>query len=221
MPAFKSRNPSEPDFWTERFEQNFMPWDKGGVPANFRQFVADTPKLVTLIPGCGHAYEVVCLADAGWQVTAIDFSPAAVVAARKVAGRWESRIQLADFFTFTPAVPIELIYERAFLCALPRRMWSAVAARWAELLAPGGLLAGCFFFDDEPKGPPFGIAAKELEALLTTNFERLQDNPVTDSIPAFADRERWQVWRRKRQFSASEPQQVDADYSGSIRNQLG
>lgn len=197
MPIFQSRDPSDQAFWSERFEQNFMPWDKGGVPAALQDFVARTAhEAVALIPGCGRAYEVAYLSEAGWEVTAIDFSAAAVAAARALLGRWAARVEQADFFTFTPAKPLDLIYERAFLCALPRPMRAGIAARWAALLPAGGLLAGFFYFDGAPKGPPFGIAPDELDALLTPYFERIEDLPATDSIPAFEGKERWQVWRR-------------------------
>lgn len=175
-----------------------MPWDKGGVPARFLQFVSESPRpYVTLIPGCGTGWEVACLSEAGWDVVAIDFSAAAVETARKALGPWAQRVVEADFFTFAPPRAVELIYERAFLCALPVRMRGAVAARWAELLPAGGLLAGFFFFGDSPKGPPFGITPAELDALLTPSFERIADEAVDDSLPVFAGKERWQVWRRR------------------------
>jgi SAM-dependent methyltransferase len=197
-PTFQSRDPGQPDFWSERFQQQFMPWDKGGVPVALRQFLAQAPQpYVTLIPGCGSGYEVAALAEAGWDVTAIDFSAAAVCAAHETLGRWGAHVVEADFFTYQPKSPLQLIYERAFLCALPPRMWPAVAARWAELLPPGGLLAGFFYFGEAPKGPPFGIRTAELEGLLQPHFERIEDAPVTDSIAVFAGKERWQVWQRR------------------------
>ncbi|OGB27782.1 MAG: SAM-dependent methyltransferase [Burkholderiales bacterium RIFCSPLOWO2_02_FULL_57_36] len=197
MPTFEARDPSAPAFWSERFEQNFMPWDRGGVPDALQRFVAQTPqKHVALIPGCGVGYEVAYLSEAGWDVTAIDFSPAAVAAAQAMLGPWASRVVEADFFTFVPKIPLDLIYERAFLCALPRDRWQQIVERWAELLPPGGLLAGFFYFDDAPKGPPFGIAPAQLEALLTPSFERIEDSLATDSVSVFSGRERWQVWRR-------------------------
>jgi hypothetical protein len=67
----------------------------------------------------------------------------------------------------------------------------------AQLLEPGGLLAGFFFFDDAPKGPPFGIARADLDALLSPSFELTEDESVADSIPVFAGRERWMTWRRR------------------------
>lgn len=197
MPIFETRDPSAPAFWSERFEQNFVPWDRGGVPEALQRFVAQTPrKHVTLIPGCGVGYEVAYLSEAGWDVTAIDFSPAAVAAARTTLGPWAARVIEADFFTFVPERPLDLIYERAFLCALPRDRWPQIAARWAELLPPGGLLAGFFYFDDAPKGPPFGIAPAELDALLEPHFERIEDSLASDSVAVFAGKEHWQIWRR-------------------------
>ncbi|HYD93740.1 MAG TPA: methyltransferase domain-containing protein [Noviherbaspirillum sp.] len=196
-PSFDTRDPTLPDFWTERFERAFTPWDRGGVPQQLQAFAAQSTPGTVLIPGCGTGYEVACPAAAGWDVTAIDFSEAAVETARQALGPLAQRVVQADFFEFAPPRPVDVIYERAFLCALPPRMRDAVAARWAALLPPGGLLAGFFFFGDAPKGPPFGIAQAELDALLLPHFERLADEPVPDSLPVFAGKERWQVWRRR------------------------
>ena len=198
MPDFDTRDPTQPKFWSDRFEQQFMPWDRGGVPQALKDFEARAGRsYTTLIPGCGTGHEVAFLSEAGWDITAIDFSPAAVAAARANLGPWADRVLEADFFEFSPSKPIDLIYERAFLCALPRAMWPRIAQRWAELLPPGGLLAGFFFLGATPKGPPFGIERTELEQLLVPDFELVEDAAVSDSIALFEGRERWQVWRRR------------------------
>ena len=198
MPEFDSRDPLSPSFWDERFDKGFMPWDKGGMPAALADFAGRAGRpLRTLIPGCGSAYELASLAGLGWDATAIDFSPVAVASARAVVGEWGERVVEADFFTWEPARPLELIYERAFLCARPRAMWPRVAARWARLLAPDALLAGFFFFDDHPKGPPFGMGDADLDELLLPHFECIEDEAVSDSIAVFEGKERWKVWQRK------------------------
>jgi SAM-dependent methyltransferase len=197
MVDFSRRDPLSPEFWDERFERGFTPWDRGGVPNALRDFVARVGRpLRTLIPGCGSAYELAFLSDAGWDATAIDFSPAAVALAREAVGKWADRVVEADFFAWEPGQPLEMIYERAFLCALPRTMWPELAARYADLLPPGALLAGYFFFDNAAKGPPFGIENAKLDELLSPHFLRIEDAPVDDSIPVFAGKERWQVWQR-------------------------
>lgn len=168
------------------------------MPADFAAFVARQPApLTTLIPGCGSGWEAACLAENAWPVTALDFSPVAVDKARAVLGTAAVDLVCADFFTFEPAQPPALIYERAFLCALPRKLWDDWGRRVAELLPPGGLLAGYFFVCDQVKGPPFGILPEQLAALLQPAFECIEDTAVNDSIPVFSGRERWQVWRRR------------------------
>jgi trans-aconitate methyltransferase len=198
MADFQTRDPLSPAFWDERFSRQFTPWDQGGVPARLAAFVAGSPApLRCLIPGCGSAHELALMLEHGWNATAIDFSPGAVTAAQAVLGERAGQVELADFFAWQPVAALDLIYERAFLCAMPRAMWPQVAARWAQLLAPGAMLAGYFFFDDNAKGPPFGIAREQLFALLAPHFDCLADESVDDSIPVFAGKERWMAWRRK------------------------
>jgi len=195
---FASRDPLSPHFWDERFERAFTPWERGTAPQALRRFVAASDRPVTaLAPGCGSAHELALMCEAGWDATAIDFSGEAVARARALAPAWAGHIVQADFFTYAPPRPLDLVYEQAFLCALPRARRPDVARRWADLLGQGGVLAGYFFFDDAPKGPPFGIGRDELDALLAPAFDCVVDEAVEDSIPVFAGKERWMVWRRK------------------------
>jgi SAM-dependent methyltransferase len=197
-PDFASRDPLSPQFWDERFGRAFTPWERGGVPLALRRFVAGAGRAMTiLIPGCGSAHELALMCEAGWEVTAIDFSGEAVARARAQAGPWADRIMQADFFAWDPPRPLDLVYEQAFLCALPRARWPDVARRWNELLGQGGLLAGYFFFDDAVKGPPFGIDRARLDDLLGDTFDCVADEAVDDSIPVFAGKERWMVWRKR------------------------
>ena len=202
MADFLSRDPQNPGFWDERFIKEFTPWDKGDVPLGLQEFVrATATPLTVLIPGCGNGYEVAHLAQAGWNVTAIDFSPAAVASAKATIGEWGQYVLEADFFTHVPEQALDLIYERAFFCALPASMRTAVVQRWADLLPSGALLAGYFFYDDaadvNPKGPPFPITRPHFQQMMSATFELLEDSDVMDSLPVFAGRERWQVWRRR------------------------
>lgn len=192
------QRPEHPDFWCKRFGAGTTPWDAGKVPAAFADFIArQAAPCNTLIPGCGSAWEAGHLAEHAWPVTALDFSPVAVDAAREILGNAPVDLVCDDFFSFIPRRPYQLIYERAFLCALPRKLWADWGQRVAELLPSGGLLAGYFFLCEQPKGPPFGILPDQLDELLATNFERIEDAAVNDSIAVFLGKERWQVWRRR------------------------
>lgn len=195
-----TQDSSKPEFWDDRFRGGVTPWDAGGVPTTLAEWLDAHPyPLRVLIPGCGSGYELRTFHEHGHEVVAIDFSDAAIEAAQRALGALAPLVRKADFFAFEGDRPrFDLVYERAFLCALPRRLWSAWAERVAELVRPAGLLAGFFYIDDNERGPPFGIAPAALATLLEPAFALEEDLavPRTESIPVFQGKERWMVWRR-------------------------
>jgi SAM-dependent methyltransferase len=156
------------------------------------------PRWRVLVPGCGSGYEVKLFAERGDDVVGIDFSDAALDAARRTLGALAARVRKADFFALDEA-PFDLVYERTVLCALPRARWPDWGRRIPALVRPGGRLAGFFFFDDNERGPPFGISQHELDGLLRAAFEREEDEAIAPehSVPVLAGKERWQVWKRR------------------------
>ncbi|MCU0949785.1 MAG: TPMT family class I SAM-dependent methyltransferase [Burkholderiaceae bacterium] len=210
-PDFTTRDPAAAAFWDERFAAGFTPWDAAGCPPAFTRWLAARGPGAgrrVLVPGCGAAYEVAALDDAGFAVTAIDYAGQAVAAARTVLGeaRAARTLQQADFFAdgAWSAAPFDLVYERAFVAALPVALWPRWAARCAALLRPGGTLAGLFVIDavaaqaSPRRGPPFCTTLEALDALLTPAFARRATQPVpaAESLPVFAGRELWIDWQR-------------------------
>jgi len=173
------------------------PWDAGSVPLHLKEWLTGG-NLRVLVPGCGSGYEVRYFAERGDEVLGIDFADAALERARRTLGKFADRLRKADFFALDEP-PFDLVYERTFLCALPRRMWPQWGGRIPQLVRPGGSLAGFFFFDDNERGPPFGIGAARLHELLDAHFTLTQDVPVpsAQSVPVLAGKERWQVWKRR------------------------
>jgi SAM-dependent methyltransferase len=197
-PTFPKRDPAEPGFWDLRYEARFAPWDAGRVPAQLRHWAAQNSAGRVLVPGCGSAWDVRFFADHGWDVLGIDFSDAALQAARPILGSHEDRVRRADFFAPIAEAPFDVVYERAFLCALPRRLWKAWGERLAQLVGPRGQVAGFFYFDAGERGPPFPLhSQEELATLLEDGFTLEEDAAVDDSIAVFAGKERWQRWRRR------------------------
>lgn len=116
-----------------------------------------------MIPGCGLAYELRTFFEKGYEVVAIDFSVAAVERAKGLLGALQDAVVLGDFFSYDfGRRPFDLVYERAFLAYLPRRMWPDYAHRLGELLRPGGKLIGFFVYGEQQGGPPFCLKASEL-----------------------------------------------------------
>jgi SAM-dependent methyltransferase len=190
---------SRAEFWDTRFRDGVTPWDAGAVPTKLKEWWrARSPAQKVLIPGCGTGYEVRWFAEQGHDVLGIDFSDEAIEAARRALGRFANRVRKADFFAL-PESRFDLVYERALLCALPRALWPDWARRVAELVRPGGELAGFFYLDDNQRGPPFGTSREGLNQLLAGAFDLTSDEPVppVESIPVFKGKEIWQVWRRR------------------------
>ncbi len=215
-----AEDPTLPAFWDERYAAHRTPWDQGGVPAATTRFLAAHPGAGArvLIPGCGSGHELEAFARAGYAVTAIDLSAAAVEQTRRRLGpRLASTVIQGDFFThdFKDA-PFDLVYERTFLCALPPELWPKIATRTAALLKPGGMLAGIYYFGDKDDGPPFGLEAPEPAALFDRDFALVTDEPVppSESLPLFAGRERWQERRKRDARKAGGP----ADPGRSLRS---
>jgi len=192
-------HPSRPEFWDERYAAGKTPWDYGGVPPQLRHYLAARPNGGrALVPGCGSGHEIAAFHAAGYDVTAIDFAPAAVERARANLGpRLGERVLLGDFFTHDfAAAPFDVIYERTFLCALPPDLRAPYAARMRQLLASGGALIGLFYLGEEMDGPPYALHAADEAQLFPPHLQRVQDQPAAEPFPLFGDNERWREYRR-------------------------
>ena len=193
-----AQDSSRPEFWDNRYRAGATPWDAGGVPPQLARWLKALPNARVLVPGCGAGYEVRAFAQAGHDVLGIEFSDAACETARRELGALAERVRKADYFAFE-AAPFDVVYERAFLCALPRRLWPRWAERTGAVVRSGGALAGFFFFDDNDRGPPFGISPERLDELLRPCFvlESSVEIGPHESSEVFKGKERWQLWRRK------------------------
>lgn len=205
--------PEFAEFWDHRFKNGVTPWESEQVPAALQEFAGRAPELFptprhvdgrlrVLIPGCGSARDAAWLDRLGWSVVALDFSAAALEQARAHLSSWSGALVHADFFAHCADLAYDLIYERAFLCALPRKLWPGYGPQMARLLAPGGVLAGFFVLGEGVKGPPFPIAREQLHALLDADFQLIESHPVESALPVFAGREYWMVWRRRSSVEA-------------------
>lgn len=193
--------PSQPEFWNARYLKDETPWDFDGIPADLRLFLKKKGKgAKVLIPGCGSGHEIKAFAEADYDVTALDFAPFAVDRAKRMVGpALASRVLLGDFFQYDfPGEAFDLIYERAFICSLTPDRRQAYRDRLAQLLKYRGLLIGYYFYKRPvlAEGPPYGFAWGSADELFSRYFLLVKDEPVNDSLPMFAGRERWQQRRR-------------------------
>lgn len=81
--------------WSVLWEENYTPWDRGGPSVALLDVLTTRPDLVpptprdaprrptALVPGCGKGHDVLLLAELGYEVLGLDFSPTAIARARE------------------------------------------------------------------------------------------------------------------------------------------
>lgn len=162
-----------PCYWQARYDEGQTGWDRGAAsPTLVRWLTAgDLQPCRMLVPGCGRGHEVVTLAEAGFDVTGVDFAPAAVAAAQShLAGAGvDAEIVHADLFSYRPDRPFEAIYEQTCLCALSPERWAEYEQRLVSWLQPGGRLFAAFMQTDAAEGPPFACRPDAMRELFAAD----------------------------------------------------
>lgn len=188
---------TDPGNWEARYRAGRIGWDLGGTTPALARWLETHPGAGerVVVAGCGHGHDALALAEAGYDVTAVDFAPSAIAhLARAAAGRGLPLAAIeADAFAWGAGrrESFELAFERTFLCALPPERREDYAALMAGLLKPGGRLVGVFYTHPTRKGPPFGMAPETVRALLAPHFAERSFEPVAVPSPGWEREERW------------------------------
>jgi SAM-dependent methyltransferase len=166
------------DFWQQRFEQRQTPWDRGAPGPQLARWLADGTLARgqrVAVPGCGSGHDVLALAAAGVEVTAIDYAAAAVALTRQrlAAAAAMADVVQADVLQWRPDAALDAVYEQTCWCALHPDHWAAYAAQLHAWLRPGGallLLAMQCRRDSAAaglvEGPPYHMDINSVRALL-------------------------------------------------------
>jgi thiopurine S-methyltransferase len=169
----------EPGFWHERWAKREIGfhmarphaaivdhWDGLGLAAGSRVFV----------PLAGKSLDLVALAARGHRVVGIELSAVAVAEFRAEhpdCGAVDLRC--GDFFALDAASlgPVDAIFDRAALVALPPPMRRDYAALMAALTAPGTLtlLVTMEYDQREMRGPPHAVLPAEVHDLYAETHE--------------------------------------------------
>ena len=164
------------NFWDKRFAEGDMPWDRGAANPQLGIWLAShalEPRRI-LVPGCGSGHEVAVLAQAGFDVTALDYSPEAIARTRKnlATQGLKAEVVEADALAWKPDKPFDAIYEQTCLCALYPDHWRAYADQLHCWIVPGGKLFALFVqllraeaVQGEIMGPPYHCDINGMRAL--------------------------------------------------------
>lgn len=178
-----------PEFWQERFETRQTGWDRGGPSPQLLAWLdsgALTPCRIA-VPGCGSGWEVALLAQRGFQVVGIDYTPAAVqrTRARCAEQGVVAEVVQADVLSHHPSAAFDAIYEQTCLCALHPEHWQAYARQLRAWLRPEGVLWAMFLQvlrpgavdEGQVQGPPYHCDINAMRALFTPAAWRWPEPP--------------------------------------------
>ena len=154
------------EFWRPFYDRSVTPWDLGRPhPELAARLAALGSPRRAYVPGCGRGHDAHLLAEAGYEVTAIDYLDVATQsgsAAGSLRFRSGDALEIAD-------ERYGLWWDHTFFCALPparREDWGRAVCR---ALRGGGLLAALVFpvgKKPEAGGPPYGMKVEDLVAAL-------------------------------------------------------
>ena len=176
----------EPQFWRDRWEEGRIGFHKDVVHPHL---VAHLPRLGltpgarVFVPLCGKTLDIGWLASQGYRVVGAELSEIAVrelfeglgVEAEVVSAgplalwRWAGvEIFVGDLFDLDAARlgPVDAIYDRAALVALPEAMRARYAEALVEMTGSAPQLAITFEYDQtKMAGPPFSVTPEEVQRL--------------------------------------------------------
>jgi SAM-dependent methyltransferase len=168
---------SEETRWDEKYRGGITPWDTGRPSTELIRVVAEEKiapgRAIEL--GCGTGTNAVWLAQQGFDVTAVDFSPLALERAKYRAEAAGVRIQfhLGDVLNPPPlGGPFDFFFDRGCYHVVRRIDVGRFLQTLTQLTAPGSrglVLAGNAKEPHDP-GPPV-VEEKDIRQELASVFE--------------------------------------------------
>jgi SAM-dependent methyltransferase len=172
----KLLNLLDPGWW--RFEWRYWrrktPWDTQVTPPEVMEFLEAAPAGLALDLGCGTGTNAITLAQFGWQVTGIDFSPKAIATARKKAAKKRLPIEfyIADVAELDDlAGPFAYALDIGCLFGLKPEDRKKYAAGLARMLPSAARYMLYAWLPQTRHGRTWGICAAEVGELFDSDFK--------------------------------------------------
>lgn len=179
-------------FWQDRWTKNQIAFHNPEAhPLLVRHFDAVVSKKAphVFVPLCGKSLDLVWLAEQGCTVTGAELSELAVqqffdelgiqphIAAAGALTRYEGNgitIYQGSVFDVTADMlgPVDLVYDRAALVALPETMREQYARHLRETTQNATQLLICYEYDQScSDGPPFSVDEAEVRRQYAATYE--------------------------------------------------
>ena len=207
----------EAEFWHDKWEANQIGFHKDTVNPLLIEHLPSlglAPGARVFVPLCGKTLDIPWLLEQGYSVAGAELSARAVDqlfagmgAAPEVTesgdlSRYAAEgvdVFAGDIFDLTAAAlgPVDAIYDRAALVALPADMRARYAAHLAEITGRAQQLLITFGYDQsEMDGPPFSVPPEEVARVHGARYvmEPLHRGPVSGGLKGRVEAEET-VWR--------------------------
>lgn len=173
----------EHDFWHERWQNNQIAFHEDEGNALLRRHFGAlrlAPGARVFVPLCGKTLDIGWLLDQGLSVAGVELSEIAIrqlfdelkrtpdVAPAGPLTRFSAPgldIYVGDYFALTAEIlgPVDAVYDRAALVALPAEMRKRYTAHLRSLTATVQQLLLTYEYDQtKMDGPPFSVSADEV-----------------------------------------------------------
>jgi thiopurine S-methyltransferase len=173
----------EADFWHQRWNNNQIGFHEGQANALLVRHFGDlglAPGARIFLPLCGKTRDIAWLLAKGFQVVGAELSELAVgqlfteleiqptITDEGKLRHYSARgidIFVGDLFELSGEMlgPVDAIYDRAALVALPPAMRDAYTAHLVAITRSAPQLLICFEYDQQAvEGPPFSVDAEEV-----------------------------------------------------------
>ena len=173
--------------WQDRYDAGKTGWDRGTVNPAMTTWMekGDLRPCRILIPGCGRGHEAIAMAEAGFDVTAIDFATTAVEHLKLEFQRrgLKANVVQSDLFAFCEPDPFDAIYEQTCLCAINPSQWDIYQKLLACWLRPQGKLFALFIQSGQHDTPPFSCDLTAMRELFAEPTWQWTDSPVRVEHP--------------------------------------
>jgi SAM-dependent methyltransferase len=189
--------------WQARYDSADTPWDLGEAAPALLAWLQQNPGegRRAIVPGCGRGHDALALAQAGWDVLAVDFAASAIEETRAAGTRAGVALttRQADLFELTPAEvgTFDLWFEHTCFCAIDPADRSRYAETAAALVRPGGQLIGVFYAHGKPGGPPYDTRPEAVREAFQSDFSFTALAVTPHSVPRRAGQELWGELVRK------------------------
>ncbi len=192
-------------FWLQRWQENKTAFHEGAVNAllsrSFDRLALARGDRV-FVPLCGKTVDLAWLAAQGCKVVGIELSRSAVEVVftdmgvapevsemgKLILFRTDGiEVFVGDIFDLSAETlgPVDAVYDRAALVALPEAMRISYAAHLAAITNTARQLLITFDYDQaQMEGPPFSVDGAEVTALYGTRYrpEIVATKPITGSL---------------------------------------